>query len=87
MAKKEMSEKFIILTLLGLIVVLAIVGLVVTMKAEQTGNAIYTAPMLCPMGYTSHAADSSLLEAKQKAGQTCVKAAYPGWYCCKTIMS
>lgn len=86
MAKKEMSEKFIIMTLLGLIVVIAIVGLFMTMKAEKTGDVIYTAPVLCPSGYTSHASDSSLLEAKQKAGQICVKSAYPGWHCCPTIM-
>jgi hypothetical protein len=86
MAKKQLSEKFIILTLLGLVVIIAIVGLMVTLKGEKTGEAVYTAPLLCPSGYTSHSSDSPLLEAKAKAGETCVKSAYPGWYCCPTIM-
>ena|GEM_PF-3683394 len=85
MAKKQMSEKFLIVALLGIIVIVAIIGLVITMKGEQTGKAVYASVRLCPDGYTSHSGDSPFLEAKQKAGETCVKAAYPGWYCCPTI--
>lgn len=84
---KTMSSKTIVVMMLGILVIVAIVGLVMTLKSQSTGEAVYTAPKLCPKGMTSHAADSPLLEAKQKAGQKCVKAAYPGWYCCATTMS
>ncbi len=88
MAKsKKMSSKSIVVMMLGILIIVAIVGLAVTMKSQGTGKAVYTAPQLCPKGMTSHAADSPLLEAKQKAGQKCIKAAYPGWYCCATPMS
>ena len=86
MAKKKMSDKCLLLALLGLVVIVALVGLVVTMQGEKTGEAVYTSVRICPDGYTSHASDSPLLAAKLKADQTCIKSAYPGWYCCETFM-
>ncbi|MBW3001968.1 hypothetical protein KY338_02270 [Candidatus Woesearchaeota archaeon] len=87
MAKcKTMSSQTIIVMMLGILVIVAIVGLVMTMKSEGTGKAVYSAPRLCPMGMTSHAGDSPLLKAKQDAGYKCTKAAYPGWYCCESSL-
>lgn len=87
MAKKQtMSSKTIVVMMLGILVIVAIVGLVMTMKSQGTGKAVYASPRLCPMGMTSHAGDSPVLEAKQKAGYKCVKAAYPGWYCCESSL-
>ena len=81
-----MSSKTIIVMMLGILVIVAIVGLVMTMKSEGTGKAVYSSAQMCPYGYTSQASDSPVLEAKMKAGQDCRKAAYPGWHCCKTAM-
>jgi len=86
MAKKKMSDKCLLMALLGIVVVVALVGLVVTMQGESTGKAVYTSVQICPNGYVSYAADSPVLAAKLKADQTCVKSAYPGWYCCETMM-
>jgi hypothetical protein len=87
MIKKKMSDKFLLLTLLGVVVLVALVGLVVTMQGETTGNAVYASVRICPDRYVSYAADSPVLAAKLKADQTCVKSAYPGWYCCETFMN
>jgi len=87
MAKsKTMSSQTIVVMMLGILIIVAIVGLVMAMKSQGTGKAVYTAPQLCPRGMTSHASDSPVLEAKQKAGYKCVKAAYPGWHCCESSL-
>lgn len=80
-----MSSKCIVLLMLGILLVVAVVGLIVTLQGQSTGKAVYSSSRMCPYGYTSYASDSPVLEAKQKAGQVCIKAAYPGWYCCETI--
>lgn len=85
MAKsKKMSSKSIVVMMVGILIIVAIVGLALTMKSQSTGKAVYAAPRLCPAGMTSHAGDSPVLEAKLKAGYKCVNAAYPGWKCCKS---
>lgn len=83
---KKMSSKSIVVMMLGILIIVAIVGLALTMKSQGTGKAIYSAPRLCPMGMTSHAGDSPVLEAKLKAGYKCVSAAYPGWKCCESSL-
>lgn len=80
----KMVQKYVVVWMLAILVIVAIVGLVVTLRGESTGKAIYVSPQLCPSGMTSHPSDSPVLEAKMKAGQKCVKAAYPGWHCCPT---
>ncbi|MBW2986421.1 hypothetical protein KY333_03550 [Candidatus Woesearchaeota archaeon] len=87
MVKKKMSDKFLLSSLLGIVVLVALVGLVTTMQGETTGKAVYTSVRICPDGYVSYAADSPVLAAKLKADHTCVKSAYPGWYCCDTFMN
>jgi hypothetical protein len=74
------------LIILGLLVLIAVIGLVMVSKSGKTGEAIYASPKLCLDGYTSHSADSQLLAAKIAAGEECEKSMYVGWYCCPTKM-
>ena len=83
---KVSAEKHMVLIVLGIVVLVAIIGLVMMSKSGKTGEAIYASPKLCLDGYTSHAADSPLLAAKITAGEECVKSMYVGWYCCPTQM-